>query len=64
MIVERKARNKKTYLCDLDIVNLEFCIRMRLLCVEDLLYGDGSEGVFAICSLTTMSAKNKNNDPV
>lgn len=64
MIVERKARNKKTYLCDLDIVNLEFCIWMRLLCVADLLYGDGSEGVFAICSLTTKSAKNKNNDPV
>lgn len=59
----REARGY-LYLCDFDIVNLEFCIWMRLLCVEDLLYGDGSEGVFAICSLTDKSAESRTKNPV
>lgn len=46
-----KVRGKGAYLCDFDIVNLELCVWMRLLGVEHLLYGDRSEGVFAIRSL-------------
>ena len=45
------VRGKGAYLCDLDIVDLELCVWMRLLCVEHLLYGDRSEGVFSICPL-------------
>ena len=51
MTIQYKVRGKWAYLCDLDIVNLELCVWMRLLCVKHLLYGDRSEGVFAICSL-------------
>lgn len=45
------------YLCDFDIVNLEFGVWMRLLCVEDLLDGDGSECVFAVCSLNKIISR-------
>ena len=48
-----------TYLCDLDIVNLELCVWVRLLGVEHLLYGDWSEGVFAICSLSSRSVEGR-----
>ena len=51
MTMRYKVRGKGAYLCDLDIVNLEFGVWMRLLCIEHLLYGDWSEGVFAICPL-------------
>lgn len=60
--MERNGREKWTCLCDLDLVNLEFCVWMRLLCVEHLLYGDGSEGVFAICSLNSESAQDPRMD--
>ncbi len=59
MMEQRSARVQRTYLCDFDIINLELCVWMWLLCVEDLLYGDGSEGVLAICSLDSKSAKGK-----
>ena len=39
------------YLCDLDIVDFELCVWVRLLGVEDLLYRDWSESVFAVCTL-------------
>ena len=50
-MMARNVRGRRTCLGDFDIVNLEFCVWMRLLCVENLLNSDGSEGVFAICSL-------------
>lgn len=56
MMEQCSARVHRTYLCDFDIINLELCVWMWLLCVEDLLYGDGSEGVLAICSLDSKSA--------
>ena len=52
----------KTYLCDFDIIDLKFCVWMWLLCVEDLLYGDGSKGVFAICALIIESAEGERKD--
>ena len=55
---------EKIYLCYLDIVNLEFCVWMGLLCVEDLLYGDGSESIFAICSLMMESDEGNKRDPI
>ena len=59
MMEQRSARVQRTYLCDFDIINLELCVWMWLLCVEDLLYGDGSEGVFAISSLILSRQKAK-----
>ena len=49
----------RAYLCDLDIVYLELCVWVRLLGVEHLLYGDWSEGVFAICSLSGRSIEGR-----
>ena len=60
--MKRIAKGKRTNLCDLHLVNFEFSVWMRLLCVEDLLYGDGSESVFAICSLYCDSAEDKRKD--
>ena len=57
MMKHMNARISKTYLCDFDFVNLEFCVWMRLLSLQNLLDGDGSEGVFAICSLSSKSAE-------
>lgn len=35
----------------LDVVDLELCVWVRLLCLEDLFYGDWSESIFSVCSL-------------
>lgn len=58
-----KARSKRTSLCNFNIINLEFRVWVWLLCVEDLFYGDGSEGVFAICSLFFQSARDESERP-
>ena len=57
-----EVRGKGAYLCDLDVVNLELGVWMRLLCVEHLLYGDWSEGVFSICSLESRSVEGRRID--
>ena len=62
--MKRNASSKRTSLCDFNIINLEFRVWMWLLCVENLFYGDGSESVFAICSLFIQSARDKVKDPV
>ena len=46
------AAGNKSYLCNFDIIYLEVSIWMRLLGVEDLLYGDWSKSVFPVCALS------------
>ncbi len=62
--MERNGRAKRMYLCNLNLVNLELGVWMRLLCVKDLLYGDRSECVFPICSLNSKSAEGKGRSSV
>ncbi len=62
--MECNRRGKRLYLCNLNLVNLELSVWMRLLCVKDLLYGDGSKCVFPICSLNRKSAESKGRGSV
>lgn len=63
VVMERNEMVWRMYLCNFDVIDLEFCVRMWLLCVEDLLYGDRSEVIFAIRSLNSKSPKGKGKDP-
>lgn len=64
MMMKHYARIWETYLCDFDVINLEFCVWMRLLGFQNLLDGDGSKSVFAICSLPSKSANCKGVESV
>ena len=42
----------KPHLCDLDTINLEFCVRVGLFCVDDLFYCDRTQSIGAIGALS------------